>query len=55
VLSLRDLWGNDPAGLARGNGFPAEHPIPLAIGWCMLLLLIFVPFAISRYRRAAAR
>jgi ABC-2 type transport system permease protein len=55
ALSLRDLWGNDPEGLARGSGFPAEHPIPLAIGWCLLILLIFVPFAISRYRRAAAR
>jgi ABC-2 type transport system permease protein len=55
VLSLRDLWGNAPEGLARGSGFPAEHPIPLAIGWCLLILAVFVPFAISRYRRAASR
>lgn len=55
VLALRDLWGNAPEGLARGSGFPAEHPIPLAIGWCLLILAIFVPFAINRYRRAATR
>jgi ABC transporter DrrB family efflux protein len=55
VLALRDLWGNAPAGLARGRGFPAEHPGLLAMAWCALILVIFVPFAISRYRRAAAR
>jgi ABC transporter DrrB family efflux protein len=55
VLALRDIWGNAPAGLARGSGFPAEHPIPLALIWCAVILLIFVPLAISRYREAARR
>ncbi|GAA1886358.1 ABC transporter permease [Asanoa iriomotensis] len=55
VLALRDLWGNAPAGVARGTGFPAEHPIGLAIGWCLLILAIFVPMSIARYRRAASR
>ena len=32
VLSLRVLWGNAPSGTANGTGFPAEHPIPLAVG-----------------------
>ncbi len=55
VLSLRVLWGNAPSGTANGTGFPAEHPIPLAIGWCVAILIIFIPWAIARYRRAAAR
>ncbi|MDG4827478.1 ABC transporter permease [Asanoa sp. WMMD1127] len=55
VLALRDLWGNAPAGAARGTGFPAEHPIWLSIGYCLLILAIFVPMSISRYRRAASR
>jgi ABC transporter DrrB family efflux protein len=55
VLALRDIWGNAPAGLARGRGFPADHPIPLALIWCAVILLIFVPLAIERYRRAAHR
>jgi len=55
VLALRDLWGNAPAGLARGKGFPAHHPLLLSLGWCALILVIFVPLAISRYRRAASR
>jgi ABC-2 type transport system permease protein len=56
VLSLRILWGNastDPA--YNGSGFPAEHPIPIAIGWIVAILIIFVPLAISRYRKAAVR
>ena len=56
VLSLRKLWGNlstDPT--YNGSGFPAEHAIPLAVGWIALILIIFVPLAISRYRKAAAR
>jgi ABC-2 type transport system permease protein len=55
VLALRVLWGNAPSGTANGTGFPAEHPIPLAIGWCVAILIIFIPWAIARYRRAAAR
>ncbi len=55
VLGLRELWGNAPVGAARGHGFPAEHPIQLALMWIALILVIFVPLAISRYRKAAAR
>jgi ABC transporter DrrB family efflux protein len=56
VLALRDLWGNastDPS--FRGSGFPADHPIPLALGWIALILIVFVPLAIAKYRQAAAR
>jgi hypothetical protein len=53
VLSLRDLWGN--TGQARGGGFPSEHPILLSVFWIVGILVVFLPFAVSRYRRAAAR
>jgi ABC transporter DrrB family efflux protein len=55
VLALRDLWGNAPAGLARGSGFPAQHPILLALLWSAGILVVFVPLAINRYRRVSAR
>jgi ABC-2 type transport system permease protein len=55
VLSLRDLWGNSAAGAARGSGFPAEHPVLLASAWVVGILVIFMPWAIARYRRAASR
>jgi len=55
ALALRDLWGNAPEGLARGSGFPAEHPVLLSLIWCALILAVSVPLAISRYRKATHR
>jgi ABC-2 type transport system permease protein len=55
ILALRDLWGNSPAGAARGSGFPAQHPILLSLLWIAGILVVFMPLAISRYRRAATR
>jgi ABC transporter DrrB family efflux protein len=55
ALALRDLWGNDPLPQARGSGFPADHPIFLTVAWCVVILAIFVPLSISRYRKAASR
>jgi len=55
VLALRDLWGNSALGTGRGSGFPAEHPILLSVLWIGGLLVIFVPLAISKYRKATTR
>jgi ABC-2 type transport system permease protein len=55
VLGLRDLWGNAPAGLARGSGFPAQHPILLSLLWCCAIIVVFMPMAIARYRRVSTR
>jgi ABC transporter DrrB family efflux protein len=55
VLALRDLWGNAPAGLARGSGFPAEHPITLSVLWVVAILVVFCPLAIAKYRRVSTR
>jgi ABC transporter DrrB family efflux protein len=55
VLALRDLWGNAPAGLARGSGFPAEHPALVSLMWIVAILVVFVPLAVRAYRRAASR
>jgi ABC transporter DrrB family efflux protein len=55
ALSLRDLWGNSAAGLARGAGFPARHPVLLSLLWIAAILAVFLPLAIRQYRRAASR
>ncbi|WP_412541992.1 ABC transporter permease [Longispora sp. K20-0274] len=53
VLALRVLWAN--TGLQRPPGFPGEHPVLLAVGWILLILLVFVPLSIRKYRQSASR
>ena len=55
VLALRDLWGNSALGQERGHGFPARHPLLLSVIWIVAILVVFLPLAISKYRRAASR
>jgi ABC-type multidrug transport system permease subunit len=55
VLAVRDLWGNSAIGLARGDGFPARHPLLLSVLWIVAILVVFLPLSINKYRRAATR
>jgi ABC transporter DrrB family efflux protein len=48
TASLRELWGN-PNPFAS-DGFPAEEPILLTIIWVVVIVAIFAPLAIKRYR-----
>ncbi|MFD1147732.1 ABC transporter permease [Saccharothrix hoggarensis] len=47
--ACRALWGN-PA--AAGDSFAARNPIPLALAWLALALLVIVPLAVRKYRSA---
>ena len=44
----RHLFGN-PNPFA-GSGLPAEQPILLTLGWIAIILAIFVPLGVRRYR-----
>jgi ABC-2 type transport system permease protein len=46
--ATRDLWGN-PNPYSTG-GFPAEHPVLLTLIWVGIILAIFVPLGVHRYR-----
>jgi ABC transporter DrrB family efflux protein len=48
TASVRDLWGN-PNPFAD-SGLPAEHPILLTIAWVVVIVAIFAPLSIRRYR-----
>jgi ABC-type multidrug transport system permease subunit len=48
VSATRDLFGNPNPFV--GHTFPAEHSLLLAFLWTIVLLAIFVPLAILRYR-----
>lgn len=48
TAATRQLWGN-PNPFAAG-GLPSEHPIELTLIWVALLLAIFAPLGVWRYR-----
>ncbi|WP_422748101.1 ABC transporter permease [Micromonospora sp. WMMD1219] len=50
--AVREAAGG--AGTAPPNGFAAEHPVWMSIGWIIGILLMFAPLATWRYRRYTA-
>jgi ABC transporter DrrB family efflux protein len=53
VASCRELFGNavPPTGPVP---LPLQHPTVTAVLWSLALLLVFVPLAVRRYRKATA-
>ena len=48
TASLRDLWGNpNPYGT---DSFAAEEPILLTLIWIAVIVAVFAPLAIARFR-----
>jgi ABC-2 type transport system permease protein len=48
TAATRQLWGN-PNPFAA-SGLPAEHPIELTLIWVVVLVAIFAPLGVLRYR-----
>jgi ABC transporter DrrB family efflux protein len=46
--AIRDLWGN-PNPYST-TGFPAEHPVLLTLIWVAVIISIFAPLGVHRYR-----
>jgi ABC-2 type transport system permease protein len=47
--ALRDLWGN-PNPFVSGSGLPAEQPALVTVAWVGVILAIFIPLAVRKYR-----
>ena len=48
TASIRELWGNPNPFAAQG--FPAEQPVLLTLIWMAVIIGIFAPLAVRRYR-----
>lgn len=48
TAATRQLWGN-PNPFAA-NGIPAQHPVELTLIWVVVLIAIFAPLGVWRYR-----
>ena len=56
VLALRQLFGN-PTGYAPGqipDVLPMQHPGWVSFGWSLVILGLFVPLAVRKYRSVSA-
>jgi ABC transporter DrrB family efflux protein len=51
VAACRHLFGN-PSPFASPDGFPAQHPVWLSLIWCAVIIGVFAPLAVRKYRRA---
>ncbi|MGH3329591.1 MAG: ABC transporter permease [Streptomycetales bacterium] len=55
VAAARELFGNpDPSALAT-DAWPMQHPVVASLLWSLVLLAVFVPLAVRKYRNASAR
>lgn len=48
TAATRQLWGN-PNPFAA-SGFPAEQPVLLTLIWVAVMLAVFIPLAVRKYR-----
>jgi ABC transporter DrrB family efflux protein len=48
TAATRDLWGNPNPYV--GSGFPSQNPALMTIIWTVVIVAIFAPLAVARYR-----
>ncbi|AKU92344.1 ABC transporter permease [Vulgatibacter incomptus] len=54
VAATRELFGNGVAVAQTETAWPLQHAVPVSIAWCTLVVAIFLPLAVGRFRRAMA-
>ncbi|GAB3287397.1 ABC transporter permease [Parasphingorhabdus pacifica] len=54
--ALRALFGNPVRpGVGVPDSWPAQHAVAYAVGASLLIIAVFMPLAVARYRRVASR
>ncbi len=48
TTSLRELWGNPT--LPASDSFPSQEPVLVTLGWVVVIIAIFGPLGVRRYR-----
>ncbi len=54
VAACRVLFGNNVPALQQG-AWPMQHPVAAALIWSVLILAVFMPLAIHKYRQVVSR
>ncbi|WP_026874979.1 ABC transporter permease [Jiangella gansuensis] len=53
VAGARDLFGNQ--GIIDSDAWPMQNPVLAAVLWCLLIIAVFAPLAIRKYKAAASK
>lgn len=53
--AARELFGNIPPGTPEPAVWPLQNPVIYTLIWVVLIIAVFAPLAVRRYRNAAAR
>ncbi|MEU7002757.1 ABC transporter permease [Nonomuraea sp. NPDC046570] len=55
VEACRQLFGNIPPGRAAPEVWPLQNPILATLLWVALILAIFIPLAVHRYKKTVSQ
>lgn len=53
--AARELFGNIPAGTPEPTVWSLQNPIAYTLIWVVIILIVFVPLAVRKYRSVAAK
>jgi ABC-2 type transport system permease protein len=53
--AARELFGNTSPAVPPPDAWPLRHPVVTSFAWVVVLLAIFVPLAVQRYKKAVSR
>ena len=53
--AVRELFGNIPFGAPEPTAWPLQNPVLYALLWAVLIVMIFGPLSVRRYKRAVKR
>jgi len=48
TAALRDLWGNPNP--FPSSSFPGQEPVLVTVAWVVVIVAVFAPLAVRRYR-----
>jgi ABC transporter DrrB family efflux protein len=51
--AARELFGNIPAGTPEPTAWPLQHAVPYTLAWVVIIIAVFAPLAINRYKKAS--
>lgn len=56
IQAVRDLFGNKvPPNMAASSGWPADNALLYALLSSLVILAVFVPLSVAKYRRVASK